>query len=154
MSCGGKPGLLPERLQVSQGTLWSCINGAMPHFNFEMELRIAVKAMHGYQASSCLGESRCFFSMQKEVKFLSSFNGPQGTSRFDSGKSDLLSIARSTSGYLSSCCRGIRPHLEIRRKHRVPLEVRQGFQGSYQVSTGDLPLSHVGGMILRFSLEL
>ena len=40
--------------------------------------------------------------------------GPQGTSCVASGKSGLLSSC--TLGFLSSCCKGIGPHLELRHE--------------------------------------
>ena len=80
---------------------------------------------------SMRGESRRFFpncggKLGVHLQFLCR---PQGTSRVGSGKPGLLSIASSTSGFLSSNCRGTGPHLEMRGETQSSSRVATGISG-------------------------
>ena len=76
-------------------------------------------------ALEALQEKRASSRIEGGISFISSCDwklrvplklrqGPQGTSCVASGKSGLLSSC--TLGFLSSCCKGIGPHLELRHE--------------------------------------
>ena len=61
-------------------------------------------------------------------------------------------VARGLSGFLSSQCRVLGPHLEVRPEHRVPLQCFHGSWGSYGVSTRESGHVSCGDMRVCFSL--
>jgi len=61
--------------------------------------------------------------------------GAQGTSHVGQGESGLLSSVKGTFGFVSSPCRGIRPHLKLKRGTWGSSPVAAGILGFILVST-------------------
>jgi len=65
-----------------------------------------------------------------------------------------IPVTRRLSGFLSSRCRGIGPHLELRMEHQGSSPVLTWSLGSYGVSIGESGLVSCGDMELCFPLEV
>ena len=65
-----------------------------------------------------------------------------------------IPVTRCLSGFLSSRCRSIGPHLKLRMEHQGSSPVLTWSLGSYGVSTGESGLISCGDMELCFPLEV
>ena len=91
----------------------------------------ALESLQGNRASSHIeGGMSCFSSCgQKLWVCLELQQEPLGTSHVSSGKSGLLSSLKGHLRFLLSHCRGISPHLQLRRESQFSTPVAIGILG-------------------------
>ena len=63
-------------------------------------------------------------------------------------------VARGRLGFLSSWCRGLEPHLKLRRETQGSSPALKGIRGSYGDYTGESDVVSCWGMELHFPLEV
>ena len=123
------------------GNLLCCIKGVRPLFQFWEGTRNCTKGAAGENAlMSRWGEESHGFSwaVVGSLGFLSSYHMDfREPLVLPQGHEVSFQVARGTSGFLSSCCRGMGLILSWVGKLRVPLQFRRASRCSYRVSTGD-----------------